>query len=109
MIDDQDLGFFANFLGVVGIAGGEKKGSVGTEGKSGLVVIGGGNLNSGKMGVVRKAGSGGRGGNVKPGKLGKLPDVGARSFLEAWAVSMLEIDKAMKKTKARKRVEAITL
>ncbi|KAF7843011.1 dolichyl-diphosphooligosaccharide--protein glycosyltransferase subunit 4A [Senna tora] len=120
MIDDQGLGFIANYLGLLIFAlviayhlgflgadicmspllmlaeGGEKDGrSV----NGGISVIGGGNLYSGH------SVTGGKGGNLKSGKF-KSGNVGANSFLleKAWTLQLVENDRAMKKAKTTKRV-----
>lgn len=82
--------------GLVVMAGGEKKnGSVRTEGISGLVVIGWGNLYSGYPDSGRKRGK------FRPGKLPKQGNEDARGFLLAWTLPVLENVKAMKKTKTK--------
>ena len=85
--------------GVVVLAGGEKKD--GTEGISGIVKRGGGNLYSGH------SATGGKGGKSRPGMLPTSGNVGAKSFLLAWTFPTLQSDKAMKKAKKNKRVVAI--
>ncbi|CAL0314006.1 unnamed protein product [Lupinus luteus] len=87
-------------LVVVVAAGGVKKDGI--EEKSGMFKIGGGNLYSGH------SVTGGKGGNFNSGMLLKPPGiVGAKSFLLAWTLPMLKSDRAMKKAKKNKRVEAI--
>ncbi|KAF1875070.1 hypothetical protein Lal_00007686 [Lupinus albus] len=85
-------------LVLVVAAGGEKKDGI--EEKDGIL---GGNLYSGH------SVTGGKGGNFSPGMLPKPLGifVGARSFLLAWTLLMLKSDRAMKKVKKNKRVEAI--
>ncbi|KAI4296423.1 hypothetical protein L6164_036382 [Bauhinia variegata] len=96
--------------GLVVVICGDKDGFVGFEEISGIVKSGGGNLYSGQF-VIGDSNLysgqfviGGRGKFRPP----ELPDnVGAKSFLLAWTLPMLENETAMKRAKRTKRIEAI--